>query len=460
MVHVVWFKRDFRTLDHAPLHAASFADEVFPLAVIEPSIWDAGDLSKRHYQFVKESMHDLDQRLQKMGNQLHVRVDEMIPVLETLYATWGQFTMHSHMEHGLSHTYERDKAVKAWMDAHQCRWTETPGFGVKRGTYVGHRPSFMKTYLKEPVYPVPRSLKTVNKVPNGFSDSSILDGYTPPGTPASNPLKGGETAAIKQANSFFQTRTKTYLKHMTKPAYSFTSSSLLSAYLTWGNISIKSLHKATQNHLDSPEKKPKKALQSFSSRVYWHCHFVEKVEMKPWINTVSKDPRYEGVRTTNEEWFERFKKGTTGFPFVDACMRFLHAKAWLNFRQRAMLTSFACNTLLLDWRDVGQFLAQSWIDYEPGIHWSQIQMQSGLIAPRHIPIYDVIKQSKETDPDGVFIQSQIPELAACSSANIHEPWKLADNPYIAPMIDYDAILNENKEKLYAIKKLPERTVHV
>lgn len=463
MVQVVWFKKDLRTLDHAPLHAASLAGPMLPLFVVEPSVWTHGDLSIRHYQFVKESLNDLKKRLEKLGQTLYVTVSEMIPVLEKIHETYGPFAMHSHMEHGLSHTYQRDLRVKKWMRDHGCVWHEYPGDAVLRGHYVSHRPSFMKTYLTPPVIPVPKSLTSPHPAPP-FLGIAALDKFSPPGSVALAPVKGGESEAIKHANAFFKARYKTYQVAISKPIESLHTSSFLSAYLTWGNISIRSLHKATENHLNELKEAQqtfyKKQLRAFHTRLFWRSHFVEKIEMKPWIDHVSKDPRYNDVRTPDLDTMERFKSGQTGFPFVDACVRHLNRTSWLNFRQRAMLTSFACNTLLLDWQAVGQFLAQQWIDYEPGIHWSQIQMQAGLIPPRHIPIYDVIKQSKETDPNGDFIRLNIPELSSIKEAEIHEPWLLTPNPYMAPMIDYYPTLNATKEKLYAIKKEPERKPNV
>lgn len=464
MVQVVWFKKDFRTLDHAPLHAASLAGPVVLLYVIEPSIWNEGDLSMRHYQFVKESIMDMNARLHPLGVQMHIALGEMASILETLHETYGEFVMHSHMEHGLTHTYQRDLAVKAWMKKHRFTWREYQGEPVLRGRYVGHRPSYMKTYLKTPILPVPKSLKEVTQIPSQWGGIERFESFTPPGSLADSPIQGGESEAIKHANAFFQERFKKYQVSISKPFESMQTSSYLSAYLTWGNISIKSLHKATEKHLKTLSKAKKtfykKQLKAFHSRVFWRSHFIEKVEMKPWINQVSKDPRYEGVRHTDSEAFERFTSGRTGFPFVDACIRFLNRTSWLNFRQRAMLTSFACNTLLLDWRDVGRYLAQQWIDYEPGIHWSQIQMQAGLIPPRHIPIYDVIKQSKETDPKGDFIRLNVPELAHLSAEEIHEPWQVTPNPYVPPMVDYETTLQTSKDTLYAIKKEPERKPNV
>ena len=83
-------------------------------------------------------------------------------------------------------------------------------------------------------------------------------------------------------------------------------------------------------------------------------------------------------------------------------MRFLTATGWLNFRIWAILVSFASYQLWLDWRVSGQHLAQLFTDYEPAIHWPQVQMQSGTSGINKIRIYNPVKQGLDQDPDGVF----------------------------------------------------------
>ena len=103
-------------------------------------------------------------------------------------------------------------------------------------------------------------------------------------------------------------------------------------------------------------------------------------------------------------------------------MRFLQANGWINFRMRAMLMAFSSYHLWLHWRKPALHLARSFVDYEPGIHYPQVQMQSGTTGINTLRIYNPVKQSMDQDPRGEFIRTWVPELSGVDIQWIHTPW--------------------------------------
>jgi deoxyribodipyrimidine photo-lyase len=128
-----------------------------------------------------------------------------------------------------------------------------------------------------------------------------------------------------------------------------------------------------------------------------------------------------------------------------------------------MLVSFASYQLWLDWRVTGEHLARLFTDFEPGLHYSQLQMRSGVTGINTMRDYNPIKQSMEHDPKGTFIRKWVPELRSVPDEFIHEPWKwqktLIDDSdftigrdYPAPLIDQAAAAKAAKQQIAAIRK--------
>jgi len=150
---------------------------------------------------------------------------------------------------------------------------------------------------------------------------------------------------------------------------------------------------------------------------------MQKLEDEPALERRCLHSAYEGLRQDDQVRRDAWEKGETGLPFVDACMRYLATTGWLNFRMLSMVMAVASYRLWLDLRVTGHHLARQFTDYDAGIHWLQVQMQSGKTGMNTVRIYNPIKQGNDQDPEGVFTWTWVPELASMPDRLLQEPWR-------------------------------------
>lgn len=435
-LHVVWFKRDLRVHDHAPLYeaarqAAAQGGAVLPLYVIEPLVTQAPDFSARHWAFVHASLAELRARLARKGQPLVVRAGEAVAVLQALHERHGPIAgLHAHQETGNARTFARDEAVRAWARAAGVPFAEHLQHAVfrrlpSRDAWSGRRAELMA----RPLAPAPEALPPLPGVdPGPLAAAALfpLRGVVPEGLQT-----GGEAAAERTLASFFARRGRDYRWAMSSPVTAFEACSRVSPHLAWGTLSLRrAVQEARAQKAAVAERPPAerrawaKSLASFESRLVWFCHFQQKLEDAPRIEFESFVPALDALREDafSVARYEAWAAGQTGYPLVDAAMRALEGTGYLNFRMRALLTSFAAYDLWLDWRRFGHHLARSWTDYVPGIHLAQLQMQSGTTGINTLRIYNPTKQAVEQDPEGTFIRRWVPELEAVPKAYLHRPW--------------------------------------
>ena len=386
-------------------------------------------MSSRHRWWVTESVRELREDLAALGQPLVVREGEVVEVLRELHGQIGHFTLWSHEETGNTQTFERDKAVAAWCRNEGIAWHEPRQFGVVRRLRSRERwTEQWEQLMTASIIPPPKSLPPLSidlgeipPTPNDFAPSSLHQ-------------KPGERAAHHCVRSFLTERGESYSRAISSPLTARNFGSRLSPYLAWGNLSMRTVVTETRKTISRLREIPPlargtwlRSLSAFESRLHWHCHFIQKLEMEPSIEFNTFIPALDTMRDGyhNEEHLTARQEGRTGYPFVDACMRSLRATGWLNFRMRAMLVSFAAYDLFLDWRTFSHFLAREFLDYEPGIHYPQIQMQSGTTGINALRMYDPVKQGYDHDPRGDFVRAWVPELSAIKGPLIHEPWKLS-----------------------------------
>jgi deoxyribodipyrimidine photo-lyase len=275
---------------------------------------------------------------------------------------------------------------------------------------------------------------------------------------------GGRAEACRTLHSFLHERSAQYRGGISSPLSATSACSRLSPYLSWGCLSLREVVQATEQTMHTPQLDAwtRKGLSAFISRLHWHCHFMQKLESEPAIETRNMHRGYDGLREGefNEAHFERLRSGQTGWPLVDACVAMLKQTGWLNFRMRAMLVSVAAYPLWLHWQPVGHWLARQFVDYEPGIHWSQMQMQSGTTGINTTRVYNPIKQAQDQDPKGVFVRRWLPVLRQVPDTWLFEPWKMPPSvqaqcgvvvgrDWPMPVVDLQEATRSAKARLHA-----------
>jgi deoxyribodipyrimidine photo-lyase len=477
---LVWFKRDLRLADHAPLAEAARCESALAVFILEPAWLGSPECHPRHVQWLLQALDLLRDRLVRRGLPLLVRQGAAVEVLAALHREAGYTHLFSHEETGPGWSYDRDRAVARWCRAQGVAWTEWPQTGVvrrlkdRRG-WAGRWQQRMDAPCIEPPAgfraapgfapsALPSALPSLRALGLGAAvwgepDGPPVDGDAGPrSSPQSkpHPSAAGEAAGQALLRSFLRERAMGYRRHLSSPLTAETGCSRLSEHLAFGTLSMRCVHQATEariralNGSANPDTDTDpvlaRDLRAFAGRLRWHCHFMQKLEDQPDLEFRNLARSVDGLRPgdgvhpgeVDRERLAAWCEGRTGFPMVDACMRQLNATGWLNFRMRAMLVSFAAYHLGLHWREPGLHLARQFLDFEPGIHWSQMQMQSGCTGINTLRIYSPAKQARDQDPTGHHLRRWLPEFGTPA--------------YPAPIVDEREAVAEIKARLHALRQ--------
>ncbi|WP_306010215.1 FAD-binding domain-containing protein [Bacillus sp. MMSF_3328] len=448
-MNIVWFRKDLRIHDHRPLaEACASAEEVIPLYIAEP-LSGRKEVSRRHIQFAAEGLEQLDEGLRGLGGRLFAAQGTIIDILEELLKRYGDFSLFFHLEYDT----DTDRQAAEWMVSKGLPFYpfHPPGQLEKPKSKSRFRKLWQESMLEELTDP-PAAVRVPEKVPD-FLNLSVQKalGMKVKGEAIRFGQNGGEKRGIETLEFFIGEQLANYEKNYQKPLASSFSSSRLSPYLAYGNISPRLAYHEAAKKAENCTETEKQQLSLFQSKLLERSEALQWQEKETQANAADSN----SARAHDAELLEKWRTGNTGIPSVDASMRCLRKTGWLNYSSRRMLAGFACNILLLDWEKAALELALLFLDHEPAVHMKEMGILAGKSGSKTVKIIDPVKWGKELDTDGSFIRRYVPELKDVDAAYIHEPWLYPgffQLGYPAPICDVRKAIKQAKRQIEDQKK--------
>jgi deoxyribodipyrimidine photo-lyase len=460
MKRVLWLKRDLRLNDNEALNSVAQSKNPYAIFIFNPDQLSWRDTDIRHWVFIFQSLNDL----RNQGLVVNTFFGEPIEVFNLIHQEIGHFELFSHQESGTQDSWDVDKLVTTWAKQKGISWKEFQTNAVVRGAKNrnGWDAMWIKK-MKSPIIDKPKIYhfglikNNTHKMPQDIMLQILHSNI--------HMVPGGESKALGLLNLFLEEKVDQYWANLSMPEKSRYYCSFLSAHISYGNISLKQIYQACEKA--RAQKKNKKSINQYMARLKWHCHFIQNFEMDPSIQSKNMNSSFDSIRKKSDrKLFKAWRDGQTGYPLIDAAMRCVKETGYLNFRLRSTVVSFLTHILWQPWKPGADHLAKMFLDYEPGIHYPQFQMQAATTGIHTVRIYNPIKQSIEKDKNASFIKSWVPELAELPNEMIHCPWKLTKleesmfdfkygKDYPKRIVDFDKRQRYAREKLWAIKSSPQ-----
>lgn len=445
---LVWYRRDLRVFDHAPLHRAASRGAVIPVFVLDRALLLHPETAVARVAFMLECLKALDQDLRDRGGRLILRFGDPVTLLPQLVRETNADGIYAYTDCERIYGRVRDARLNRAIAQNQMkiRWFEPPGSFPDLMPYPAYRDRWFAD-MQQPYVPTPASIVVPEEVASDAMPSLTSLGLTPDGKPIP---PGGTAPARRQLQDFLDTKVDRYYWQLSYPGAEATTG--LSPYLKFGAISVRECYQTAQT-LPIADTRIARSKAQFISRLRWGSGFTQRFRYLPQLEVRSLYTVFdEEGWAFDEDLYQAWQSGQTGFPIIDAAARCLQATGgWkqLNFRVRAIYASFLSNLLGMDWRYGALHFMRHLIDGDCPIDHYQWAMQAGVthcIDKSWTRIYNPEQTAVDRcDPDGLFIKQWVPELAHLPAAALGLPASFADYP--KPILDYKTARQNRVQQL-------------
>ncbi|MGD8572368.1 MAG: deoxyribodipyrimidine photo-lyase [Gammaproteobacteria bacterium] len=446
------FRRDLRLQDNTGLlQALASSEQVIPCFIFDPvQVKPHPYHSEPGFQFMLESLEDLDQQLEQNNSHLVVFHDEPARVIETLIARHKVEAVYVNRDY-TPFSIKRDDKLARICEQNNVVFNQCndalliePEYALKKDQtpYTVFTPFYRNArqynvdspqQLRAPAFYSKGVGKTLKQVVDKLVHGSR--GYQP---------RGGRRKAMGILS--YLDKFRDYDQQRNFPVQQGTT--LLSAHNKFGTCSIREVYD-----------KIKKALGAdhpLLRQLYWRDFLTHIAFHFPHVFGESFRRQYDAIEwSNNRSWFHRWCNGDTGFPIVDAGMRELNETGYMHNRVRMITASFLVKDLHIDWRWGERYFARHLVDYDPGVNngnW-QWAASTGCDAQPYFRIFNPWLQQKKFDADCRYIKQWIPELADLSPKHIHNlSQDDGEEGYPAPVVDH----SEQSRRIKALYKAVAR----
>jgi deoxyribodipyrimidine photo-lyase len=427
MTSIFLFHRDFRLDDNKTLSKLlSISNSVIPMFILTPEqITNNPYKSNNSIQFMVESLEHLDKELKSVGSQLHILYGNTTKVLNYYVDTYNVKQIGYNKDY-TPYSKIRDKTIsdycilKGIEIVSEEDYTTLPLDLVvtQKGTFYKVFTYFYKNHIQK-TPPTPTVLSPSDKsklsrdVPTTYQiDDTMLESLYQPNSNVY--IHGGRSNALDRLKML---ETLDYDAVKEKP---MTNTTLLSAYIKYGNVSIREVYyKGVEVYGKESE---------FVRQIIWHDFYASLMNGLELKDTMGGGNyrKMEIEWDNNKEWFMQWTEGKTGFPIVDAGIRQMNRTGWMHNQARMVVANLLSVILNIDWRWGEHYFAINLIDYDPSSNngnW-QWSVQLGIDRPRVYPrIYNPWTYGKRKDPNAEYIKTWIPELKDIPTESIHN-WSI------------------------------------